>query len=67
MIVRPPVPVAINQQEQVKPRTLKHKDYANTVARWNRFTRQWEFGNGQIMDCAVFAGNTFKSNTVAEG
>lgn len=66
MIPKTSIPIQITQPEQVKPLNLKFGNYANTVAIWNPTIRQWGFGNGQTINCNVFAGNTSTNIETAE-
>jgi hypothetical protein len=51
MIPKPFVPVQISEAQEEKSIALKFGDYVNNVALWNSETRQWEFKNGQMMNC----------------
>jgi hypothetical protein len=56
MIPKPFVPFGIIEAQQEKPVVFKFDDYDNNVARFNPNTRQWEFKNGQMMNCGVGDG-----------
>ena len=56
MIPKPLVPLEIIEKQEEKSLTLKFDDYHNNVALFNPKTRQWEFKNGQIMNCGVNDG-----------
>ena len=53
MIPKPVVPLQIDEAKEEKPRMLRYEDYTNNVAQWNPNTRQWEFKNGQMMNCDI--------------
>lgn len=56
MIPKPFVPLEIIEAQETKPPLLKFEDFKNNVARFNSKTRQWEFKNGQMMNCGVNDG-----------
>lgn len=60
MIPKPLVPVQISEAQEEKSLVLRFGDYANNVALWNPKTRQWEFINGQKMNCNIGDGFTAK-------
>jgi len=56
MIPKPFVPLEIIEAQEEKPLVLGFEDFENNVARFNSKTRQWEFKNGQMMNCGVNDG-----------
>jgi hypothetical protein len=56
MIPKPFVPLEIIEAQEEKPLVLDFEDFGNNVARFNSKTRQWEFKNGQMMNCGVNDG-----------
>lgn len=62
MIQKPIVPVQIVEAQEDRSRSLRFKDYNNETARWNPRTRQWEFKNGQLMNCNILDGFSAKGD-----
>ena len=56
MIPKPFVPLEVSEAQEERPLVLKFEDFENNVALFNSKTRQWEFKNGQTMNCGVNYG-----------
>ena len=56
MIPKPFVPLEVSEAREERPLVLKFEDFENNVALFNSKTRQWEFKNGQTMNCGVNDG-----------
>lgn len=56
MIPKPFVPLEVIEAQEEKLLALNFEDFEDSVALFNPKTRQWEFKNGQIMNCGVNYG-----------
>ncbi len=56
MIPKPFVPLEVSEEQEERPLVFNFDDFKNNVALFNSKTRQWEFRNGQKMNCGVNDG-----------
>ena len=56
MIPKPFVPLKIIEKKEKRSLMLRIDEYDKNVASFNSNTRQWEFRNGQIINCGIGGG-----------